>query len=286
MSDAFTQTRLGNSVIFPGGTLVQADGSNQVQPNTRLLIEVNLAELSRHLSPQELGASGPWVFLVETTVEDTDWPPFPPLPTGVVRVCPLKLRFTLGSGGAVHQLECDAHPHAAIQIPTATCRVELFWDPLPPILLPGAPPPPLPLVYQIPNQVRVQATIQRANVVPTAHRSMLLTLDQTAGFTWVWGRVPRFARDFQVLCFDTSIAGVPQGGNLFLAGWPPVGTSFDFFTSDAAAATFLATWSGPQLLTALTNGVRLPIPAMADNWELGYRGPVLNVIVLDFGVGF
>jgi len=286
MSDAFTQTRLGNSVIFPGGTLVQADGSNQVLSTTRLLLEVNLAELARHLSPQELGSAGSWVFLVETTIEDRDWPPFPPLPTGSIRVCPLKLRFTMGSGGAVHQLECDAHPHAAIQIPTATCRVELFWDPLPPILFPGPPPPAIPLVYQIPDQVRVQATIQRANVIPIAHRSMLLTLDQTAGVGFSFGKVPRFARDFQLVSFDTSILGVPQGGNVYLAGWIPVGSQFDFFTGDVAAATFLATWSGPQLLTALVNGVRLPVPAMAENWEFAYRAPALNVIVADFGVAF
>src|SRR3989337_1923166 len=100
MANAFTQTRLGNSVIFPGGIV-----NGQPPSNERLWLETNLAELATNLSPQELGAAGPWVFMVETTVTAADWPA--PPPAGSYQVIPLKLRFTIGSRGALPPPQLD-----------------------------------------------------------------------------------------------------------------------------------------------------------------------------------
>lgn len=257
----FTQTRLGNRITVDGGvTLDETTGTFQPPTSRTLLLEASLKELCRELSPQELGTSGPWVFLVESSVADNDWP----VPSGPF-VVPLKIAFSMGSGGAVHELECDAFPHAAIQVPTATCRVEVFWDRLPPCSLGGP-------NWTIPNHVTVKGTLQRANVKPIAHRSFLLPAEGLPVVTIFGLAVPRFARTVNIYSWF-------QGGSPFAAA-----AVLEFFTGVPGSP--VSSYTGPQLLTAMVTGARFPVPAMVNNWVYTYGGGLVSPVFLDFGLEF
>jgi hypothetical protein len=253
----FNQTRLGNQITVPGGILA----NGQPPPNPILLLEANLGELSNaveagDLKLPELGF-GPWVFMV-------DIEPIWGAPAGGVPVNPLKLRFNMGSGGAAHRLEIDAVGGAALQVPTAVCRVEVFWDRLPTFV--GAVP-----AFEIPTSVIVRGTLHRANIVPNARRSFLLARDAAAAAT-TNGLIPPYAFDWMIYAQGASSVYAAASSNIFACSSP--------------AITIISLTTGPQMAAALATGARFPIPPMVDFWQVTYAAPANFVTLIDFGVGF
>ncbi len=248
-----TQTRLGRELLFLGGLV-----NGQPPTTVETLLEVNLGELSKQLSPNELGSAGSWVFMVDIE------PRWAPPPGGTFPVNPLKLRFSMGSGGTRHILEIDAVGGAALQIPTATCRVDVFWDRLPDTI--GALP-----AFEIPASVVVRGTIQRANIVPNARRSILLARSAAAPAT-TNGLIPPYSYDWMVYSLQTS--------NVYAAA------SSNVFSCSSPAITNITLLTGPQMLAALVTGARFPVPPMADLWQIVHGVAANTVVLVDFGVGF
>lgn len=253
----FTETRLGNQVVMPGG--IMANG--QPPTDQLLLIEANLGELSRAVEQGDLAMTdlgfGSWVFMVDIT---PTWAP----PAGGWAVNPLKLRFMMGSGGTHHTLEIDAVGGAALQVPTAVCRVEIFWDRLPATLGQLAP-------FEIPASVIVRGTFHRANIVPNARRSFLLARN-AAGAAATNGLIPPYSYDWMVYAIGASTHYIAASANILACSSP--------------AVNIITLTTGPQMAAALATGARFPIPPMVDFWQMADGGPAVIVGLIDFGVGF
>lgn len=253
----FHQTRLGNQIVMPG-TLI----NGQPPTDSILLMEANLGDLSKAVDAGELKLTdlgfGPWVFMVDIS------PTWPAPAGGAVPVNPLKLRFNMGSGGTSHRLEIDAVGGAALQVPTAVCRVEVFWDRLPASIGAVA-------AYQIPDSVIVRGTLHRANIVPNARRSFLLARD-AVGASTTNGLIPPYAFDWMIYS--------QLGSPVYLAA------SSNIFACSSPAITIISLTTGPQMLAAVATGARFPIPPMVDFWQVTYAAPANFVALLDFGVGF
>ena len=253
----FQQTRLGNQIVMPGGLV-----GGQPPVNPILLIEANLEELSRAVANGELALPdlgfGPWVFMVDIV---PTWAP----PAGGWAVNPLKLRFTMGSGGTHHLLEVDAVGGAAVQVPTATVRVEVFWDRLPQTLGVGLPP------FEIPSSVIVRGTLHRANVVPNARRSFLLGRN-AAGAVATNGLIPPYSYDWMIYSIGASTLYIAASANILACSSP--------------AVNIITLTTGPQMLAAVATGARFPVPPMVDFWQMADGGPAVTVGLIDFGVGF
>ena len=249
----FNQTRLGNSITVLGGI----DPTTGQPPVAKtLLLEANLMDLTTQLPIAYLGY-GPWVFVVSIT---TTWPTFGPTdyPTN-----PLKLRFAMGSGGASHILEIDAVGGAGVQVPTAVCRVDVFWDRLPVNV------GPIPR-WVIPTSVVVTGTLHRAHIVPHARRSFITPLGGIGAGVAPGGAIPPFAKDWMVYA--------PQAAPVYGAGG---NMAMLTFTGGAIHGI-----TGPQMLAALVTGGRFPVPPGAERWQLIVPAPASDPTVVDFAVGF
>jgi hypothetical protein len=175
----------------------------------------------------------------------------------------------MGSGGTNHLLEFDAVGGAAVQVPTSVVRVEVFWDRLP--LTTGLPAG----HFQIPDSVVVRGTLQRANVVPNARRSFLCNLQAAVapGVVTTQGRIPSYSYDFMVYS--------PQGGALYA-------NLSDVQMQGPIGLATIHEVTAAQLLAALQAGYRFPVPPLAESWEVNIdtAAPAVDVVVIDFGVGF
>ncbi len=259
----FHQTNLGNQIVMGGGLV-----GGQPPVDSVLLIETNLHDLSMavesgQLKLPELSTSGSWVFVVD------EIPTFPTIGGADVAINPLKLRFTMGSGGTHHVMEIDAIGGAVIQVPTAVCRVEVFWDRLPPLLNgAGA------LPWVIPTQVVVRGTFQRANAVPNARRSFYIGRDAALGPGQYFerGRIPQFAYDWMIYAPQVSSIYTGVTSNAQMQAGAGFGTVHEV--------------TGGQLLAALITGARFPVPPGADQWEVNIDLPQGDIVQIDFGVGF
>ncbi len=250
----FNQTRLGNSMVVNGGL-----SGGQPPLERSLLLEANLWDLCTELPIGYLGF-GPWVFVVDVT------PTWDPAAAGL-QVNPLKLRFSMGSGGASHILEIDAVGGAGVQVPTAVCRVDVFWDRLPTPNIAGAGAP-----WVIPTSVVVRGTLHRSSIVPHARRSYLANLRDLVTPTTTVGPIPPFAKDFMVYTL--------QGGGGYAAG------SQITMEQSSPIAVVMTTVTGAQLLAAYIAGGRFPVPPGVDSWEFTYVAPTTDILQVDFGVGF
>lgn len=263
MPVSIRDTNFGKLVDIVGG--IQADGR---PPQTRtLLLDANLSVAD----PCREFESGSWVMMVSSEV--LEWPP---QALGPQRICPLVAHVSLGQGGAAHELELDAFPGFAIQLPAVTARCELAWDPLP-TQAPGM----IPFWnWRIPLRMRVRGTVFRGTIRPYGHRSFVCNQDNvTPGLIRIEtiGDVPRFARSAMVLGPDGGGGAPAQPYNL--------GSSFSLMQEQGMA--IVTAFDGTQLHTLKAVGSRIPVTAQCLHWSCwataGPAQPNFPVIV-DFEV--
>lgn len=253
-------TNQGKIVDIPGGFT----GGQPPQTST-LLLDADLSTLDKC----RIYETGSWVMAVETEV--LEWPG---PAVGPQRVCPLIAKVSFGTGGASHQIELDALPGFAIQLPALVVRCELVWD-----TLPSQENVPAFSQWVIPNIVRVRGTVYRGVVRPFGHRSYLARRNPGVGVIAIvtTGPVPKFAVSCMVC------------GGLDTA--PPI-LPFDAATafiiqSQALLGGTVTNFTGPQLQTLKSWGQRIPITSQMASWFLNTPagpGVPLFPVIVDFEI--
>lgn len=143
-------------------------------------------------------------------------------------------RILFGSGGQMLEAFVNVFPDAILQLPSATCRVELWWDPS----LPSS-------GYALPASVTVAAILQRATAVRSiARRISFLPRTITLGSPELELAIPAFARAVR-----------PWGNNVSNVGYSPL-LEWDFNTR-ADTGKFGATGNG-----GVVTGLQLATVAM------------------------
>ncbi|MDD5544385.1 MAG: hypothetical protein PHX83_14545 [Acidobacteriia bacterium] len=252
-------TNLGKLVTVVGGQTADFQ-----PPRTRtLLLDADLTQLDECRAFE----AGSWVMMVDGV--PVDWP----VGGGNQYVDPLIAQVSIGTGGAAHELELDAVPGFAIQLPGICARAELVWDRLP--TQTGVAPINR---WIIPQNVRVRGTLHRGTVFPLGHRSYTMNRDMTIVPPFLVateGPVPPYARSVMVYGDDR----VPLGPAV-----PPYdATTLFTLHPGTPSVTPLARFNGAQLLTLKGLGARIPITGQMVRWAFASTATVERVVV-DFEI--
>ncbi len=238
MGYRYKSTALGRSVDMAG--IFLPGSATQVQRSETLLVDGNADELF----PQQAGVGGSWVLTVSSTIlEGGDAGAF------AAQVVPLVCRVTFGAGGITHETEVDAFPGFSLQLPTGTVRAVVYWENLPTTV--GVAP-----TLELPNRVRVRASIHRGNCQQGARRSFLLNRDAGVAVNTT-GLVPAFSKSAMFYA-DNTHQGYVNPSALIL------GESIPTATPGAITSRIV----GASLLANLQAGLEAVVPAQSSQWQM------------------
>lgn len=169
-----------------------------------------------------------------------------------LEVNPAIALVSFGSGGMLMQVAVNVFPDAIIQLPSATCRVDLLWDKIP-------------AGYSRPTSVRVAAILQRTNeAISTARRLIFLPLTIAAVATppELDIQVPAYARG--VRPWGDSQASISYSSDVIWSFLTHGGASK--FGTTAAAQSM----TGQQLGAQAMQGREYDLPSGAQAMQGGF----------------